>query len=66
MFKVLLWKMVVKIAGMDAARTKESVTGVEQTVIVAEKIGLEVGAMVKLGGIGVINAYSNLQVCMKF
>ena len=57
---------MVKIAGMDAARTKESVTGVEQTVIVAEKIGLEVGAMVKLEDHGVINAYSNLQVCMKF
>ena len=49
--------MVVKIAGMDAARTKESVTGVEQTVGAAEKIGLEMGVMVKLGEIGVINAY---------
>jgi hypothetical protein len=58
--------MVVKIAGRDAARRKENVIGVEQTVGVAEKIGLETGAMVKLGEIGVINAYSNLQVCMKF
>ena len=57
---------MVKIAGMDAARTKESVTGVEQTVIVAEKIGLEVGAMVKLEDHGIINVYLNLQVCMKF
>ena len=57
---------MVKIAGQDAARHKESVTGVEQTVGAAEKIGLEMGVMVKLGEIGVINAYSNLQVCMKF
>jgi len=59
---VLHWKMVVKIAGRDAARHKESVTGVERTVGAAEKIGLEMGVMVKLGEIGVINAYSNLQV----
>ena len=48
---------MVKIAGRDAARRKESVTGVEQTVGVAEKIGLEMDAMVKLGEIGVINAH---------
>jgi len=59
---VLHWKMVVKIAGRDAARHKESVTGVERTVGVAEKIGLEMGAMVKLGEIGVINVYLNLQM----
>ena len=58
--------MVVKIAGMAATSYKESVTGVERTVGAAEKIGLEMGVMVKLGEIGVINAYSNLQVCMKF
>ena len=66
MSKVLHWKMVVKIAGMDAARTKESVTGVEQTVIAAEKIGLDKVAMVKLEDHGIINVYLNLQVCMKF
>jgi len=59
---VLHWKMVVKIAGMDAARTKESVTGVEQTVIAAEKIGLGKVAMVKLEDLGIINVYLNLQM----
>ena len=58
--------MVVKIAGRDAARHKESVTGVEQTVIAAEKIGLGKVAMVKLEDLGIINVYLNLQVCMKF
>jgi len=53
---------VVKIAGRDATSNKESVTGVERTVGAAEKIGLEMGATVKLGEIGVINAYLNLQV----
>ena len=57
---------MVKIAGRDATSNKESVTGVERTVGAAEKIGLEMGATVKLGEIGVINAYLNLQVCMKF
>ena len=57
---------MVKIAGMDATSNKESVTGVERTVGAAEKIGLEMGVMVKLGEIGVISAYLNLQVCMKF
>lgn len=59
---VLYWKMVVKIAGMDATNNKESVTGVERTVGAAEKIGLEVGVMVKLGDHGVINAFLNLQI----
>ena len=49
--------MVVKIAGMDATSNKESVTGVERTVGVAEKIGLEMDVMVLLGEIGVINVY---------
>ena len=66
MSKVLHWKMVVKIAGMDATSYKESVIGAERMVFAAEKIGLEMGVMGKLGEIGVINAYLNLQVCMKF
>jgi len=37
---------VVKIAGMDVTSNKESVTGVERTVGAAEKIGLEMAAMV--------------------
>lgn len=54
--------MVAKIAGVDATSNKESVTGVERTVGAAEKIGLEVGVMVKLGDHGVINAFLNLQI----
>ena len=48
---------MVKIAGQDAARHKESVTGVERTVGVVDKIGLEMGVMVLLGESMVINAF---------
>ena len=48
--------MVVKIAGQDAARHKESVTGVEQMVGAVDKIGLEMGVTVLLGERMVINA----------
>ena len=49
------WKMVARIAGMDAISNKESVTGVERTVGAVDKIGLEMGVMVQLGESGVIN-----------
>lgn len=49
--------MVVMIAGMDVTRNKESVTGVERTVGAADKIGLEMGVMVKLGERMVINVF---------
>ena len=48
---------MVKIAGRDAARHKESVTGVEKTVGAVDKIGLEMGVMVLLGESMVINAF---------
>ena len=55
--KDLCWKMVLKIAGMVAISRKESVPGVAQMVGAVEKIGLEMDAMVILGGQAIINAY---------
>jgi len=49
--------MVARIAGRDAVRHKESVTGVEKTVGVVDKIGLEMGVMVLLGESMVINVF---------
>ena len=51
------WKMLAKIAGKDATRTKESVTGVVRMVSAVEKIGLEVDVMELLGEKATINAF---------
>ena len=49
--------MVARIAGQAAVSNKESVTGVERTVGVVDKIGSEMGVMVLLGESMVINAF---------
>ena len=51
------WKMVARIAGMDAISNKESVTGVERMVGAVDKIGLEMGATVLLEENMVINVF---------
>lgn len=54
--------MVGKIAGLDAVRYKENVTGVGKMVGAVDKVGLEMDVMVLLGVLLVI--YVNLEsVC---
>ena len=58
---------MARIAGLDAIRNKESVTGVVWMVGVAErvKIGLEMDVMVLLVDLAIIIVYLN-QVCESF
>ena len=58
-----IWKMLVKIAGLDAIKKRESVTGVAVVVGAVEKIGREMDVMVVLGDQPTINAYLT-QVCL--
>ena len=51
--------MVGKIAGLDALRYKENVTGAAKTVGVVDKVGLEMDVMVLLGELVVM--YVNLK-----
>jgi CDP-diglyceride synthetase len=54
------WKMLVKIAGMDAVISRESVTGAVLVVGAVEKVGQEMDVMVLLGDQTTINVYLNL------
>ena len=64
--KVLHWKMVAKLVGLDAPTYREDVIGVEQMVGAVGKIGLEMTAMVLLVEKTVINAYLDHKVCLTF
>ena len=55
--------MVAKIAGMDAIRNKENVTGVEQMVGAVEKVGWEMDVMEHLEDLAIIDAHLR-QVCI--
>ena len=59
-----IWKMLVKIAGLDAIKNRESVTGAAVVVGAVEKIGQEVDVMAVLGDHQTINVYLT-QVCLQ-
>ena len=49
MSKVLHWKMVAQIAGVDAISTKASAIGAARMVGVVDKVGLEMDVMAQWG-----------------
>ena len=62
-FQVLHWKMVAKIAGVHAMRTKACAIGVARMVGVVDKIGLpEMDVMAHLGDLDTTFVSLNHQV----
>jgi hypothetical protein len=62
-FTHIQFKIVAKIAGLDAITNQASAIGAAWMVGVVDKVGLKMDVMAKLGGLLTTNVCLNHQVC---